>query len=122
MRDRDGYVTTVGVVRAVARKRGYQRETPDEGPWFFRFTKLFTELGIEVHITISGALIPEQDDDAVSIFELTFVRVDDVSRVPMTIAEVPPVLLRETYRDYLAFAAKGAFDPEWTSAIKTQPC
>ncbi len=121
VRDRDGYVTTVGVVRAVARKRGYQRETPDEGPWFFRFTKLFTELGIEVHITISGALIPEQNDDAVSIFELTFVRVDDVSRVPMTIAEVPPVLLRETYRDYLAFAAKGAFDPEWTSAIKTQP-
>lgn len=111
--DRKGWLTDSFTIRGAATKRGYQRGAGEDGGWFYQYLKPFTSLGIEVVIGFTGNPLPEENIPA-AITTLSFNKLSTGWRTkPVVIGDVPPVLLAESYADYLAVAAAGTFDPEW---------
>ena len=99
----------------MANKLGYKRATIEDGGSFDRYTKSYAQLGLEVHISFSGSYVPEENIPAV-LYELVFERPSKRAWNNTTIAinAVPPILLAESYADYLTIAdACSGFDPEW---------
>ena len=113
--DRKGWLTDTFTLRGVANKLGYKRATIEDGGSFDRYTKSYTQLGLEVHISFSGSYVPEENIPAV-LYELVFERPGKRAwnNTAIAINAVPPILLAESYADYLAIAdACSGFDPEW---------
>ncbi len=112
--DHQGWVTDTFTVRGVLTKRGYQRDQAEDGGWFYRYTKSFDSTGLRAVVEFTGSMLPEENIAAAVktlVFEDTRSRSWNARSRPL--AEVPRVLLAETYADYRAAAAVGAFDPDW---------
>lgn len=113
--DHKGWLTDTYTLRGVITKLGYQRASIEDGGSFDRYTKAYKQLNIHVQIVFSGSYVPEENIPAV-LYELSFSNKASYSwnSNDLALKDVPPILLAESYADYLKVAAatKG-FDPEW---------
>ena len=113
--DRKGWLTDTFTLRGVVTKLGYKRAAIEDAGSFDRYTKSYPQLGLDVHISFSGSYVPEENLPAV-LYELIFERPGRRywENSAIEISEVPPILLAESYADYLKIAdACSGFDPEW---------
>ncbi|MDR7017628.1 DUF4132 domain-containing protein [Acinetobacter sp. 3657] len=113
--DRKGWLTDTFTLRGVITKLGYQRASIEDGGSFDSYFKSFSQIGLSAVIRFSGSYVPEENLAAV-LYDLSFEKKNVRSRreSSMSLADVPPVLLAETYADYLKVAdACSGFDPEW---------
>ena len=113
--DRKGWLTDTLTLRGVVTKLGYKRAAIEDAGSFDRYTKSYPQLGLDVHISFSGSYVPEENLPAV-LYELIFERPGRRywENSAIEISEVPPILLAESYADYLKIAdACSGFDPEW---------
>ncbi|MGO1293500.1 MAG: DUF4132 domain-containing protein [Cellulosimicrobium funkei] len=111
--DHKGWFSDSFSIRGRATKRGYSRSQAEDAGWFSAYTKAFTSAGIVVQIEFTGSFVPEENIPA-AVTALTFERTGRGSgRGTARIADLPPVLVAEAYRDYVAVAEAGSFDPDW---------
>ena len=113
--DRKGWLTDTFTLRGVVTKLGYQRASIEDGGSFDSYFKPFSQIGLSAVIRFSGSYVPEENLAAV-LYDLSFEKknVRSWRDSGMNLADVPPVLLAETYADYLKVAeACSGFDPEW---------
>lgn len=113
--DRKGWLTDTFTLRGILTKLGYQRGPAEDGGSFSHYYKHFSSLNCYVNIGFSGSFVPEENMPAV-LFDLSFEtnQKDYWSRNNLQLQQVPPILLAESYADYLKVAAACAgFDPEW---------
>jgi len=106
--DHKGWLSDSYAIRARATKRGYTRGMAEDGGWFGEYTKNLPSAKIQVVIEFTGSYVPEEQIPA-AVQTLAFHR---TSR-PIPLAEVPPILLAESYADYVHIAEAGTFDPDW---------
>ncbi|MBE7701086.1 DUF4132 domain-containing protein [Oerskovia sp. Sa1BUA8] len=112
--DRKGWLTDSFTVRGRATKLGYTRSQAEDGGWFSGYEKSYPSVGITVVIEFTGAFLPEENIPA-ALTELVFrrsVRAYGQS-AQARLADLPPALVAESYRDYLTVAAGGSFDADW---------
>ncbi|QER40077.1 DUF4132 domain-containing protein [Acinetobacter suaedae] len=113
--DRKGWLTDTFTLRGVITKLGYQRASIEDGGSFDSYFKPFSQIGLSAVIRFSGSYVPEENLAAV-LYDLSFENknVRSWRDSGMKLTDVPPVLLAETYADYLKVAeACSGFDPEW---------
>ncbi|WP_109420386.1 DUF4132 domain-containing protein [Proteus terrae] len=113
--DRKGWITDTFTLRGILTKMGYQRGPAEDGGSFSHYYKFFSSLNYYVNIGFSGSYVPEENIPAV-LFDLSFEKnqQDYWGRNNVELKNVPPILLAESYADYLKVAeACAGFDPEW---------
>ncbi|HGN1705126.1 TPA: DUF4132 domain-containing protein [Providencia rettgeri] len=113
--DKKGWLTDTYTLRGVLTKMGYQRGQAEDGGSFTHYSKHFVSLGFYVYIEFSGSYVPEENIPAV-LYSLSFEKSQQSSwnRSYMELKDIPPILLAESYADYLKVAdACAGFDPEW---------
>ena len=113
--DRKGWVTDTYTLRGVLTKMGYQRGQAEDGGSFSHYYKHFSSLDFYVYIEFSGSYVPEENIPAV-LYTLSFEKSQQSSwnRNYIELKNIPPILLAESYADYLKIAdACAGFDPEW---------
>ncbi len=113
--DHKGWLTDTYTLRGVITKLGYQRSSIEDGGSFDRYTKSYNQLDLDVQITFSGSYVPEENIPAV-LYELEFEKQGkrSWSNSALLLNDIPPILLAESYADYLKIAeACSGFDPEW---------
>ncbi|WP_156292494.1 DUF4132 domain-containing protein [Serratia oryzae] len=113
--NRKGWITDTFTLRGVLTKLGYQRGPAEDGGSFSHYYKYFSSLGCYVNIGFSGSFVPEENIPAV-LFDLSFEQGQQSywNRSNVPLKSVPPILLAESYADYLKVAeACTGFDPEW---------
>ena len=113
--DRKGWLTDTFTLRGVLTKLGYQRGPAEDGGSFTHYFKFFSSLNYYVNIGFSGSYVPEENIPAV-LFDLSFEKSQQNywNRNNIELKDVPPILLAESYADYLKVAeACAGFDPEW---------
>lgn len=114
IKDREGWMIETFKLRGVATKLGYQRGRAEDGGWFYTYEKQFRDAGVMVVIEFTGSPLPEQNE-AGALVSLSFRRLRGTNTGGvMALADVPPVLLAESWRDFHDIADKGTgLDPEW---------
>ncbi|CDL83782.1 hypothetical protein Xszus_00562 [Xenorhabdus szentirmaii] len=115
--DRKGWVTDTFTLRGVLTKMGYQRGAVQDGGSFTHYHKYFTNLKCYVNIEFSGSYMPEENIPAV-LLNLNFSKepIYYWSGHTLELKDVPPILLAESYAEYLKAAeACSGFDPDWES-------
>ena len=113
--NRKGWLTDTYTLRGVLTKMGYQRASIEDGGSFDRYFKPYDALGISAVIEFSGSYVPEENIPAV-LYSLSFdkQRASSWNDTRHLLGAVPPVLLAESYADYLKTAeACSGYDPEW---------
>lgn len=113
--DRLGWLSDTFTLRGVLTKLGYQRAAAEDGGFFDHYFKEFTSLGLRVSIGFTGNCLPEENVPA-ALTRLAFEKIGRrwSSGDNLPLADIPPVLLAETYADYRAAAdACVGFDPQW---------
>ncbi|TFT47214.1 DUF4132 domain-containing protein, partial [Proteus mirabilis] len=113
--DRKGWITDTFTLRGILTKMGYQRGPAEDGGSFSHYYKFFSSLNYYVNIGFSGSYVPEENIPAV-LFDLSFEKDQQNywDRNNIELKQVPPILLAESYADYLKVAeACAGFDPEW---------
>jgi hypothetical protein len=111
--DRRGWLTDSYTVRGRLLARGYKNGDVQDAGWFYEYTKEYPWAGLVAEIEFTGTSMGLENIPA-AIKDLTFRKpgtYGDRGVVPL--ADVPPVLLAETYADYLDAASAGAYDPDW---------
>lgn len=116
--DREGWMIETFKLRGLAAKLGYQRGQAQDGGWFLTYEKTFREAGLMAEIEFSGSPLPEENRQA-ALQSLSFRRLRaNGSGGQIPLAEVPPVLLAESWRDLHDIADKGTgFDPDWKKKV-----
>ncbi|MDR0365726.1 MAG: DUF4132 domain-containing protein [Bifidobacteriaceae bacterium] len=109
--DHKGWVSDSFIIRNESTKRGYVRGEMVDGPVYDQYVKEFPDSGVRAIIKFTGAYVPEEKIPA-AVTDLVFT---DADHMEMPLAQVAPVLLAETYADYVKVAEAGSFDPEWES-------
>ena len=116
--DREGWVGDTFGLRGAFGKQGYLRGQAEDGGVFTEYHKDFPSVALRALIEFSGSGLPEEQM-AAALKTLAFYRLPQSWRdeaVPL--AEVPPVLLAESYADYHAVARScGGYDPDWESKM-----
>ncbi|EKT62984.1 DUF4132 domain-containing protein [Providencia burhodogranariea] len=113
--DRKGWITDTYTLRGVLTKLGYQRGQAEDGGTFTHYAKHFSSLGLYVYIEFSGSYVPEENIPAV-LYSLSFElsQKNSWNRSYVELKDIPPILLAESYADYLKIAdACSGFDPDW---------
>ena len=113
--DREGWMIETFKLRGAATKLGYQRGPAQDGGWFMTYEKTYRDAGLVAEIEFSGSPLPEENRPA-ALLALTFRKLRDRGGGgnQITLGEVPPVLLAESWRDLHDLAEKGTgFDPDW---------
>ena len=106
--DHKGWLSDSFAIRGRATKRGYSRGMAEDGGWFCEYTKDLPGAKIQVVIEFTGSYVPEEQI-AAAVQTLHFRR----SGRPLPLADVPAILLAESYADYVDVAQAGTFDPDW---------
>jgi hypothetical protein len=106
--DHLGWLSDSFAIRGRAAKRGYERGTPQDGAWFSEYFKSLPGSGLRVQINFTGSFVPEEQI-AAAVTTLTFHK----GALDLPLGEVPPVLLAESYADYVFIAEAGSYDPDW---------
>ncbi|AYG99605.1 DUF4132 domain-containing protein [Pectobacterium parmentieri] len=115
--DRKGWLTDTFTLRGVLTKMGYQRAPAEDGGSFGHYYKHFSSLDLYVNIGFSGSYVPEENIPAV-LFDLSFEKNQQNywDRNNLALQDVPPILLAESYADYLKVAqACSGYDADWES-------
>lgn len=115
--DKKGWLTDTFTLRGVLTKMGYQRAQAEDGGSFSHYYKHFSSLGLYVNVGFSGSYVPEENIPAV-LFDLSFEKNQQNywDRNNLTLRDVPPILLAESYADYLKVAqACSGYDADWES-------
>jgi hypothetical protein len=109
-----GHILDAFSLRGRASKLGYTRAAAEDGGWFFRYEKRFPTLGIEALIEFTGNGLPETNRK-VALKSLSFTkRTGNNEHTVLALADVPRVLLSESWNDMRLMAAEGSgFDPDW---------
>jgi hypothetical protein len=113
--DREGWMIESFKLRGAATKLGYQRGEAQDGGWFVTYEKSYREAGLLAEIEFTGSALPEENGPT-ALQSLSFrkLRGDRASGGQVALADVPPVLLAECWRDLHDIAAKGTgFDADW---------
>ena len=112
--DREGWMIENFKLRGAATKLGYQRGSAQDGGWFMTYEKMFRDAGVMVEIEFTGSPLPEVNEPG-ALISLAFCKLrGGVSGGYLTLDEVPPVLLAESWRDLHDIADKGTgLDPDW---------
>ncbi|GAB3169099.1 hypothetical protein GCM10027059_33300 [Myceligenerans halotolerans] len=111
--DRRGWLTDSYTVRGKLLAQGYKNGDVQDAGWFYEYTKEYPSMGLVAEIEFTGAFMGNENIPA-AIKDLLFRKLGtwgDRGVVPL--AEVPPVVLAETYADYLDVASAGTYDPDW---------
>ncbi|MEQ9998337.1 DUF4132 domain-containing protein [Pectobacterium versatile] len=115
--DKKGWLTDTFTLRGVLTKMGYQRAPAEDGGSFNHYYKHFSSLNLYVNIGFSGSYVPEENIPAV-LFDLSFEKNQQNywDRNNLALQDVPPILLAESYADYLKAAeACSGYDADWES-------
>ncbi len=120
IRTYEGYLLEAFQLRGVLTKRGYNRETTEDGGWFYGYRKTFSGLDLAAIIEFSGNYLPE-DNNMVALIKLEFQRSrvgEDIynfgfeSQMPLD--QIPKILLSEAWNDMRIAASQGTgYDPDW---------
>jgi len=113
--DREGWMIETFKLRGMATRLGYQRGPAQDGGWFMTYEKTYRDAGLVAEIEFSGSPLPEENRSA-ALQSLIFrkLRGNGGGGSQVTLGEVPPVLLTESWRDLHDIAEKGSgFDPDW---------
>ena len=113
--DRLGWLSDTFTLRGTLTKLGYQRAAAEDGGFFDHYFKEFNSLGLRVNIGFTGNCLPEENVPA-ALTRLSFEKMGRrwSGGDSLPLADIPPVLLAETYADYRAAAdACVGFDPQW---------
>ncbi len=114
--DFEGHLLGAFALRSRAARLGYTRGPTEDGGWFSSYVKRFPTLGIVAQIEFTGNNFPEEDR-TVALRALSFSRVRPGSpggAEPLTLGDVPAVLVSECWHDLSQLAAQGTgFDPDW---------
>jgi hypothetical protein len=111
----EGHVVSHFRLRSTATRLGWTRGEIGDGPSFFSYDQTWPALGVVARVTFSGSPMPEVDEPR-ALHRLAFSRLLPEGRgeAPMTLGEVPRVLLAETRHDLIDLAATGSgYDPDW---------
>ena len=106
--DHRGWFSDSFAIRGRATKRGYVRGAGEDGGWFNYYYKDLPGAGLRVVIEFTGSIVVEEKIPA-AVEQLLFQRAERT----LPLGDVPPILLAESYADYVYIAEAGAFDPEW---------
>jgi Domain of unknown function (DUF4132) len=116
IKDRKGWMIETFALRGIATKLGYVRGAAEDGGWFTRYEKRYQSAGIIVSIDFSGSPLPEENKLGV-LYGATFTKLrkgSDQYGNPMSLEDVPPVLLTQSWQDLHDIADKGTgYNPEW---------
>ena len=117
--DREGWMVESFTLRGSAAKLGYQRGQAQDGGWFVTYEKTYREAGLVAEIEFTGGPLPEESrSTALQSLSFRKLRGGGSGGGQVALAEVPPVLLAECWRDLHDIAAKGTgFDPEWQKKV-----
>mgnify|MGYP001673614763 FL=1 len=108
--DLRGHMTDAYSVRNIASKRGYRHGGMEDGGWFTEYLRTIPAAGLTVALTFTGAFVSSGNTPcATDSLELR----RGTGRRLVALDEVPTPLLAESYADYAALAALGAYDPDW---------
>ncbi len=112
--DREGWMIETFKLRGLATKLGYQRGPAQDGGWFLAYEKTYRDAELIAEIEFSGSPLPEENRPA-ALQSLIFRKLRGAGGGgQVTLGEVPPVLLAESWRDLHDIAEKGTgFDPDW---------
>ncbi len=114
--DRRGWMIETFKLRGAATRLGYNRGAAEDGGVFMTYERTYQTAGLVALINFSGSPLPEENL-AAALLELTFAKLRRNSNwhgAAVTLGEVPPVLLAETWQDLRDIADKGTgFDPKW---------
>lgn len=114
--DLRGHMTDAYSVRNIASKRGYRHGGMEDGGWFTEYLRTIPAAGLTVALTFTGAFVSNGNTPcATGSLELR----RGTGRRLVALDEVPTPLLAESYADYTALAALGAYDPHWED--RTRP-
>jgi hypothetical protein len=117
----EGHMLESFKLRSRATRLGYVRGPAEDGGWFMSYRRPLPALGLEVWIEFSGSPLPEENR-TVALGALRFIRTgapESASGEPISLGEVPPVLLSECWNDVRTIAAEGpGFDPNWADKIR----
>lgn len=116
--DREGWVGDTFGLRGAFGKQGYLRGAAEDGGVFMEYHKDFTSAGLRATIQFSGSSLPEEQMPA-ALKTLEFYPLPlSYNDEPIPLADVPLVLLAETYADYLAVAKTcSGYDAQWESKM-----
>ena len=118
IKEREGYMLDTFTLRAAASKLGYQRGAAQDGAWFSTYQKPFTSVSLAAVIDFTGSSMAETNVPC-ALLGLRFVRHGGASHEALPLAQVPPVLLSETWNDLRTVAAAGSgFDPQWQKKMR----
>jgi len=106
--DHLGWLSDTFAIRGRATKRGYSRGEAEDGGCFYEYSKTLPGASIWVVIGFTGSYFPEEQMEA-AVKELSFQK----NGHTLPLAEVPQILLAESYADYVYVAEAGQFDPDW---------
>ncbi|UZN04246.1 DUF4132 domain-containing protein [Cellulomonas sp. S1-8] len=112
--DVEGHLLGSYALRGRATRLGYTRGPTEDAGWFYSYVKRFPTLAIDAEIGFTGSFLPEQDR-TVALRALSFHRPGPDGRAePLTLGDVPAVLVSECWHDLAQLAAQGTgFDPDW---------
>jgi len=119
IRDREGWMIETFKLRGIATRLGYARGAAGDGGWFTGYERPYRSAGIVAEIEFSGSPLPEENTLA-ALHTLSFrvLRDNGHHGRQLTLKEVPPVLLAETWQDLYDIAARGTgFDPDWQKKV-----
>jgi hypothetical protein len=115
--DRRGWMIESFRLRGAATKLGWLRGEAADAGVFVTYEKRFDGLGLTAEIEFTGSSLPEENHP-VALVALRFAKTGKgggwLGGGDLKLAQVPRVLLSETWNDLHVIAAAGSgFDPEW---------
>ncbi|GIG40629.1 DUF4132 domain-containing protein [Cellulomonas phragmiteti] len=112
--DVEGHLVGAFALRGRATRLGYTRGPTEDAGWFYSYVKRFPTLGVVAEVAFTGNFLPEEDR-TVALRGLSFHRPGPDGRAePLTLGDVPAVLVSECWHDVRQMAAQGTgFDPDW---------
>jgi hypothetical protein len=114
--DRKGWMIESFALRGIATKLGYVRGAAEDGGWFTRYERRYQSAGIIAQVEFSGSPLPEENKASV-LYGISFTKLrkgSDQYGHEMSLKDVPPVLLAQSWQDLHDIAEKGTgFNPQW---------
>ncbi|HIE5768379.1 TPA: DUF4132 domain-containing protein [Proteus mirabilis] len=117
--EKKGWLTDAYTLRGAMTKLGYQRGSVEDAGFYNCYYKYFSGLDLSVIINFSGNCVPEENV-TVALLELVFEkgRQSGLDRHKLAIKNIPPILLAESYAEYLKIAdACAGFSPDWEKKL-----
>ena len=107
-----GWLTDAFTIRNVLTKRGYQHDYIEDSECLDYYCKYYSNLNLYTIIQFSGSYI-SQDNISVERYYLSFRQKRIYTKPKIDANNIPPVLLAESFADYMAVAnASSKFDSD----------